>query len=140
MAGLVVTGIVPASSPNFAGYGIYNEITAGSVPQITTSGTSTKSFQLNQFRFACAVNTAETALGVPTPCTVTVNGYNTLGRQVYTQSFDFNPGPGAVRSQMATATLQFPWTGLSSVTFDTTNAEGAATGTVVDNVVYCLQS
>lgn len=140
VAGLTLTGVLPASSPNSAAYGLYGNILAGSVPTINTSGTNTKSFRLSQFRFGCAVNTAETAAGVPTPCTVTAVGYNTAGEQVYTQSFDFNPGTLALATPMATATLEKTWTGLSSVTFSTSNSVGVLTGTLIDNVVYCTQS
>lgn len=136
----IVIGVVPASSPNTAAYGIYGDILAGSVPTISTSGTSTKSFQLSQFRFDCVVNTAESAANVATPCTVTAVGYNSAGKQVYTQSFDFNPGTLKLNVPMATANLAKTWTGLSKVTFSTSNGAGVATGTLIDNVVYCTES
>lgn len=140
VAGAVVTGIVPSSPPNAAAYGVYGNILAGSVPMVSTTGTTTKYFDLQKFNFGCAVNTAETAAGVATPCTITAVGYDTSGKQVYTQSFNFNPGAVTLRAPMASANLAKTWTGLSSVTFSTSNSVGVLTGTLIDNVQYTAWS
>lgn len=110
------------------------------MPRLSTTGMTTKFFDLQKFNFGCAVNTAETAAGVATPCTITAVGYDTTGKQVYTQSFNFNPGTLTLRTQMASASLAKTWTGLNSVTLSTSNSAGVLTGTLINNVQYTAWS
>ncbi|KAK3080523.1 hypothetical protein LTS18_000557 [Coniosporium uncinatum] len=127
-AGITAAGIVPQSSPNVALFAANTMVLYGT-PTLSTSGTSSKAFDLNSFYFGCVVASEETAASLPAACTINIKGYNLSGKQVQSQSFSFQPN-GLVQSQMVKAKVN-NWKALSRVEF-------AIQGTVASTTLAAL--
>lgn len=134
VGGIVAAGITAKSGSNVAAFAANTALLYGN-PTLKTTGTSTKSFDLDYFYFGCVLATEETALSTPTACTVDIAGYDSKGKKAKSQSFHFKP-TGAVKSNMVQAKVT-GWTQLSKVTFS--NAANLTEATLLDNFSYTVR-
>lgn len=137
VAGNIVAGVIPKSSPNSGAFGATTILTQGQ-PQLLTTSTSTKSFDFQQFYFGCVAGTVESVASAPVSCTITVNGFKS-GKKVASQAFKYNPGV-AVTAPMTRASLSGSFRGLDKVTFSTSYSVSAAGATLLDNLSYVTYS
>lgn len=87
------TGVVPQSGTQYAVFNVETRaLTTSSYTGITVENddSTTKSFSVDKFYYACAVASQEGLIGVPASCTVTATGYDAQGKQVAKQSFGYD--------------------------------------------------
>ncbi|CZT15389.1 uncharacterized protein RCC_01253 [Ramularia collo-cygni] len=129
-----LTGPQPHSPSNVVAYGAYGSLLQGA--PILSPIESNSIFDLHSFYFGCAINTAETAAGVPSTCTVTVTGYDGT-RKIGSEEFKFTP-EGILDLKPDFQLAEFgKWAkGMTSAEFETSN--GLLTGTLLDDFAYTV--
>ena len=95
-----------------------------------------QTFDLKSFYYGCAINTVETAVGVPTNCQITVTGW-AGSKQKGSQTFAYN-GLGGLSAPMMFGKLNSWARGLTKVEFAT--ADATLVGTLFDNIQYTVYS
>ncbi|KAF1940030.1 hypothetical protein EJ02DRAFT_495882 [Clathrospora elynae] len=135
-------GLTPNSPNNYATYSEYDSVT---VEQGTPAAMMTKykdsiidHFDLHSFYYGCVVASQETAVALPTTCTVTITGYYDEESEIaLQQNFIFVVG-SQTTTQMIKANVDDRFIGLKRVEFDVTNS--GRTAALIDTVRYTVYS
>jgi hypothetical protein len=138
VAGNYILGLKAESSSNVAGWSPQTLEDDGPIMTSLYEGSNTKSFGVDSFWFGCVLNTALSAVPVPTKCTISISGYRQFKRLAY-HEVEFVPDNAVVASPKF---VQLPksFHGLTIVKFvilSSVNVKLTAAG--IDNVVFTPQ-
>jgi hypothetical protein len=133
------TGVLPHSGENQIVTGLPQTLTQGTA-YIEATG-NTKYFDFKSFYFGCSLDTVESALGVATPCTVTIKGFYE-GKLHATQEFDFTPDSLLISEQkkgkLSPAECHTQFQGVDKVEFSSDNP--ALQVILLDDIKYIPHS
>ena len=128
--------------PNYAISGIRTQITTGQTPAISTIGTTTKSFDLQSFYFACIVPTQLT-IGLSVDCTISLTDVKADSTETVGPLYlKFTSAGPTQESSMALGTVGGAFVGLSEVNIALVDSsvppqtQNAALAIAIDDVQY----
>jgi len=138
-------GLIPNSEANYATFGTQSEASQGTA-ELTVDyvGSTIEYFHLDSFYYGCAVVSEESAAGVLTACTITIEGYNQAGNVVAgPQTFTFDPTGLSSQMDLAVVESAFQNEELYDVTFAVAGTALAGlttdvTAGVIDTVKYTV--
>ena len=133
-------GLIAHSKPNVA-----ISLASSSIKyQLTTlyPGSKTKSLSLSSFYYGCSAATAQGAVSVAVPCTITVTGYRAGSSAPYTsQTFDFTPEQAVdLMNPLTFGKFSTKFQNLVNVTFAGEATSFPDTGVSIDDIVGSTQS
>lgn len=139
LLGQTITGVVPHSGDQVAANGVTDNLLTGSGPALIPAD-GNKALDLESLYFGCVVNSAETAAGVPSECTVAFTAYLPGQAVAYeTINQQFNP-KNPLRADMTKAVFPKTWVKMGKIEIAVVQALATSTltGLLLDDVKYTV--
>lgn len=136
--GTLIAGIEPSSPPVVVASSDVSKTLGQARSRVTIKDSDSDNFDFKSFNFGCTVNPIAVAVvGVPTPCLLTVTGFDNEDRIVVTKHFGF--GQEGIKQPMKHVDLDDDFSGISAVQFTATAPPATdLVATLFDDMVFRL--